>query len=109
MRITGTLLKIEPYSGTFKDEKDGHEIPYSGLRLHVLDGYEVVKVKVPKDKLHTHGYGEGEAVDLSVKVEANQGARGVYLTVTLLGSFETGVTGTEEPAPKPSRSISAVN
>jgi hypothetical protein len=109
MRITGTLLKVEPYSGTFPDEKDGHPVPYSGVRLHVLDGVEVIKVKVPKDQLLTHGYGAGEAVDLAVTVQANQGARGAFLTTTLVGSFEPGVTGTGEPAPKSSARISAVS
>jgi len=109
MRITGTLLKVEPYSGTFKDEKDGHEVPYSGIRLHILDGFEVVKVKVPKDKLLTHGYGEGEAVDLAVTVQANQGARGAFLTTTLVGSFEPSVTGTESFAPKSSTRFTAVS
>jgi len=111
MRITGTLLRIENYSGTGKDRDDpGRTFDYAGVRLHVLDGLEVVKVKVPKDKLLTHGYGEGEAVDLAVTVQANQGARGAYLTTTLVGSFETGVTGVAgEPAPKPSARISAVS
>lgn len=107
MRITGTLLKVEPYSGTF-DGDDGKERAYSGVRLHVLDGLEVIKVKVPKELLLTHGYGAGEAVDLAVTVSLNQGARGAYLTTTLVGSFDPSVTGTESLAPKtPARLSSA--
>lgn len=110
MRITGTLLKIEPYAGEGKDREDPtRTFTYSGVRLHVLDGFEVVKVKVPKEKVLTHGYGEGEAVDLQVTVAANQGSRGAYLTTTLVGSFEPSVTGTESLAPKPSARISAVS
>lgn len=108
MRITGTLLKIEPYSGTFDGDK-GEKVAYSGVRLHILDGFEVVKVKVPKDQLLTHGLGEGEFVDLSVTVQANQGARGAYLTSTLVGSFDPSGTGTESLAPKSSTHISAVS
>jgi len=85
MRLTGTLLKIEPYSGTFKGD-DGKDVPYAGVRLHVLDGVEVIKVKVPKAQELTHGLGEGEMVDLAVTVQANQGARGAFLTTTLVGS-----------------------
>lgn len=108
MRITGTLLKVEPYSGTNKGD-DGKDFDYAGIRLHVLDGLEVIKVKIPKDKLLTHGLGEGELVDLRVTVAANQGARGAYLTTTLVGSFEPSVTGTESLAPKPPARISSVS
>jgi len=88
MRIIGTLLKIEDYSGTFPDKVDPRiEVPYSGSRLHVLDGVEVVKVKVPKDQLFTHGLVEGTPVDLSVTVAAQQGGRGPYLVTTLVGSL----------------------
>lgn len=109
MRITGTLLKVEPYSGTFPDEKDGHAVPFAGVRLHVLDGVEVIKVKVPKDQLLTHGLGAGEAVDLTVTVQANQGARGAYLTTTLVGSFAPNITGTESFAPKSATRLSSAS
>lgn len=107
MRITGTLLRVEPYAGTFTGD-NGKEIPYSGLRLHVFDGLDLVKVKVPKDQLLTHGHTVGDVVDLSVTVVANAGARGAYLTMTLVGSFDPSVTGTESLAPKtPARLSSA--
>ena len=86
MRLTGTLLDIEPYAGDFKGD-DGSTIPYAGERLHVLDGREVVKVKVPKAMLGQHGLSVGEAVDLRVQVSAQSGQRGVYLSVGLLGRY----------------------
>jgi hypothetical protein len=87
MRLTGTLLDIEDYSGTGKGD-DGKPFDYSGQRLHVLDGREVVKVKVPTAMIPTLGLGRGEAVDLRVQVQAQSGARGAYLTTVLLGTFE---------------------
>jgi len=87
MRLTGILLDIEDHSGTFKDQTDGHPVDYVGQRLHVLDGREVVKVKVPRDLIDKHGYGQGEPVDLHVTVQAQAGARGAYLTTTLLGTY----------------------
>lgn len=87
MRITGTLLEVEDYSGTFKGDS-GDDIKYSGQRLHVLDGREVVKVKIPKNLLGLHDLEQGESVDLRVSVTASQGARGAYLTTTLVGVFD---------------------
>ena len=87
MRLTGILLGIEDHSGTFKDQTDGHAVDYVGQRLHVLDGLEVVKVKVPRDLIDNHGFAQGEAVDLRVTVQAQAGARGAYLTTTLLGTY----------------------
>jgi hypothetical protein len=75
MRITGTLLDIEDYSGTSKGD-DGQPFDYSGQRLHVLDGREVTRVKVPKTLIGVHGYGRGELVDLHVSVQAQAGADG---------------------------------
>jgi hypothetical protein len=86
MRLTGTLLELEDYSGDFKGE-DGSQIAYSGQRLHVLDGREVVKVKIPKDQVGHIAYADGDRVDLRVQVGAQQGARGAYLTVQLVGDF----------------------
>jgi hypothetical protein len=86
MRLTGTLLEIEEYSGDFKGDS-GDTVSYSGKRLHVLDGHEVVKVKVPKDLLYSHGYTAGQPVDLRVTVAANAGARGAYLSCQLLGDY----------------------
>lgn len=87
MRLTGTLLEIEPYSGTGRDDATGKPFEYSGKRLHVLDGREVIKVKIPKDLLDSHGLTEGQSVDLRVTVTAQAGARGAYLTVALLGDY----------------------
>jgi hypothetical protein len=109
MRITGTLLKVEPYSGTFPDEKTGEPVPFAGVRLHIWDGDELVKVKVPKDQLLTHGLGTGEAVDLKVVVQVNQGARGAYLTTTLVGSFAPKTAGTESFAPKSATRLSSAS
>jgi len=86
MRLTGNLLEIEDYSGDFKGDS-GDSIAYSGKRLHVLDGREVIKVKVPKDRLNNHGLIAGDDVDLRVEVTAQSGARGAYLTVKLLGDY----------------------
>lgn len=88
MRITGILLDVEDYSGDFKDAQTGNTVSYAGKRLHVLDGREVIKVKVAKENLNKIRYETGEAVDLRVIVAAQAGGRGPYLTVTLLGDFE---------------------
>jgi len=90
MRVTGILLDIEQYSGTFKGD-DGKEVAYAGERLHVLDGREVVKVKVGKELVGRTGYGQGEEVDLKVTVQAQSGGRGPYLTTTLLGDYVAAV------------------
>lgn len=89
MRLTGRLLKIEPYSGTMRGE-DGKDFSYAGTRLHVLDGVEVIKVKIPKDQELTHGLVAETEVDLAVSVAAKSGGRGIpYLTTTLIGSIGT--------------------
>lgn len=87
MRLTGVLLDVEDYSGEFVGE-NGRPVQYEGKRLHVLDGREVVKVKIPKSLLASHGLGIGEAVDLRVAVTANAGARSAFLTILLVGSWE---------------------
>lgn len=86
MRLTGTLLEVEAYSGDFKGES-GDTVAYSGERLHVLDGREVAKVKVPKALVGRHGYEAGDEVDLRVSVQAQTGGRGAYLSCTLIGDF----------------------
>ena len=85
MRLTGTLLETELYSGEFKGD-DGKLVEYSGERLHVLEGREVTKVKVPKGLIPS-GYEDGSAVDLRVTVAAQTGGRGPYLTTTLVSDF----------------------
>lgn len=87
MRLTGRLLQVEDYAGDFKGES-GDVIAYSGKRLHVLDGIEVIKVKVPKAQLLTHGLVAGQEIDIQVTVAAQSGARGAYLTCVLVGSVE---------------------
>lgn len=87
MRLTGTLLEIENYSGDFADRQTGESVAYSGQRWHVLDGREVIKVKVPKDLIDVLPHEQGDAVDLRVQVGAQAGARGAYLTVGLLGDY----------------------
>jgi hypothetical protein len=87
MRLSGRLLKIEPYSGTMKGE-DGLPFDYAGTRLHVLDGIEIIKVKIPKEQIASHGLVENTDVDLAVSVQAKSGGRGIpYLTTTLIGSI----------------------
>lgn len=86
MRLTGRLLKIEPYSGTMNGE-DGKPFDFAGIRLHVLDeaAAEIVKVKLPKDQLLTHGQVEGTDVDYTVTVQAKTGGRGIpYLQTTFV-------------------------
>jgi hypothetical protein len=86
MRLTGRLLKIEPYAGTMKGS-DGLPFDYKGARLHVLDDVQVIKVKIPKPLMDTHGLVVGTDIDILVTVEANVGDRGgAYLTTTLVGS-----------------------
>lgn len=88
MRLTGQLLQIEEYSGDFNDSETGKKIAYHGQRLHVLDGVEVIKVKVTaKDSGLAAGYLAGDKVDLRVQVTAEGGARGSYLAVKLLGDY----------------------
>jgi len=97
MRLTGTLLELEDYSGEFKGD-DGTMIPFAGIRMHVLDGREVIKVKIPKDLLTSHGYKAQTPVDLRVTVAAQAGARGAYLTVGLLGNFPVAAPSTATPS-----------
>lgn len=88
MRVTGTVLKVEDYSGDFTGD-DGRPVAYVGQRLHVLDGIEVVKVKIPRDLIGRTGVGAGQVVDIQVTVAANAGARGAYLTTTFVGVNES--------------------
>jgi len=85
MRVTGQVIGIEPYSGTFPDRESGEKVAYSGTKVSVFDGREVVKVKVKAAQMA--GLGElkrGDECDLLVEVIAEGGARGVYLTVTFV-------------------------
>lgn len=85
MRLTGTLLKVEDYAGTMTGD-DGREFTYSGTRLHILDGVEVVKAKMAKDA-PLPAAEPGDAVDLRVTVTANSGARNAYLSIQCLGEW----------------------
>ena len=86
MRLTGRLLKIEPYSGTMKGS-DGLPFDYAGKRLLVLDDVQVIKVKIPKPLLETHGLDVGTDIDIQVTVEPKVGDRGApYLATTLVGA-----------------------
>jgi hypothetical protein len=87
MRLTGTLLEVENYSGEFADKQTGEAVAYAGQRWHVLDGREVIKVKLPKELIDELPFEQGDAVDLRVEVGAQSGARGAYLTVKLLGEY----------------------
>ncbi len=87
MRVTGTLLDIENYSGTAKGD-DGKPFDYSGQRLHVLEGREVIKVKLPKPLIGAYdAVRRGQIVDLVVNVQAQAGARGAYLTTTAVSDY----------------------
>jgi hypothetical protein len=85
MRLTGTLIEIEPYAGEFTGE-NGREVHYEGERLHVLDGREVIKVKIPKLAVGKTGLVGGQPIDCRVQVSAQVGARGPYLTTLLVDS-----------------------
>jgi len=85
MRVTGQVLSIEPYSGKFVPDGETEAVPYSGEKVNVFDGREVVKVKVKAREIP--GLGDlqrGDECDLLVDVVAEGGARGVYLTVTFV-------------------------
>lgn len=45
MRLTGTLLKAERRNGNF-DASDGRNVSYDNWLYRVLDGSEVIEVKV---------------------------------------------------------------
>jgi len=89
MRLTGQLLDIEQYAGEFRGE-NGDMISYAGERLHVLDGREVIKVKVPKVDVGKTGLRVGEDVDLRVQCSIQSGARGSYLSIQLIDSAYEG-------------------
>jgi len=90
MRVTGQVIGIEPYSGTFADRESGDKVSYSGTKVSVFDGREVIKVKVKAREIS--GLGDlkrGDECDLLVDVIAEGGARGVYLTVTFVERLDT--------------------
>lgn len=86
MRLSGQLLDIEHKPWTFTGD-DGQERSGVTTILHVLDGREVIKVKVPRDGDHSDvsGLKAGTTIDVRVTVAANTGARGAYLTTTYAG------------------------
>jgi hypothetical protein len=86
MRLNGTLLKIENYSGDFTNDNN-ENVAYEGMRLHVLDDVEVVKVKVPKDHRAEAGQlVEKSPIDINVSASASVGRGGApYITYTYRG------------------------
>lgn len=92
MRLTGTLLDIEHADGTFRDRETGQDVPWSNATLHILDGREVVKVKVKGSDVEAlPPFEVGKPIDLRVSVTANAGARGPYLTVGYSGVYSAGL------------------
>jgi len=83
MRVTGQVISVEPYGGSFNDRESGEKVAYSGTKVGVFDGREVVNVKCKANKLVGLGnVSKGDDIDMLVDVIAEGGARGVYLTVT---------------------------
>lgn len=85
MRVTGQVLVIEPYSGTFADRESGDKVAYSGTRVSVFDGREVVKVKVKARESAALGdIKKGDEVDFLVDVLPEGSGGRIYLTVTFV-------------------------
>lgn len=98
MRLTGRLLSIEDKPYSFKD--NGATVEGSTTYLHVWEAgaNTAHRVKVKGDDVAKIAHlQDGDAVDLIVNVQANQGGRGAYLTVTFAGEFE--------PASSPSLNV----
>lgn len=49
MILRGKLLDLEHREGKFNDRVDGHEISFDFVVLHVLEGREVHKIRLPKE------------------------------------------------------------
>lgn len=85
MRVTGQIISVEPYGGKFADKETGEMVSYSGTKVGVFDGREVVNVKVKAAKIAALGdVVKGTDIDMLVDCVAEGGARGVYLTVTFV-------------------------
>ena len=85
MRVTGQVLAVEPYSGKFADKDSGDLIAYSGERVSVFDGREVVKVKVKAREIAALGdIKKGDEVDFLVDVLPEGSGGRIYLTVTFV-------------------------
>jgi len=71
MRLSGTLLDIEHKAGEFINSV-GEKISYDFTLLHILDGREVHKVRLPKEvNALDLPIGRGEVVDIDVTVPSN--------------------------------------
>lgn len=85
MRVTGQVLSIEPYAGSMNDRETGEKVSYSGERLNIFDGREVVKVKVKARQIAALGdVKKGDDVDLVVDVVPGVDAGRVYLVVSFV-------------------------
>lgn len=49
MIVTGKLLDIEHRAGDFTDKQNGGNVKYDFTVLHVLEGREVHKVRLPRE------------------------------------------------------------
>ena len=84
MRVTGQIIGVDPYAGKFTSDT-GELLPYSGQKLSVLDGREVIKVKVKQREVPLlGGLSRGDDVDCLVDVVAVGAPTGAYLTVTFV-------------------------
>jgi len=80
MQVSGALLDIEHKFGAF-DGDDGKKVSYDFVVLHVLDGREVVKVRLPNEvNIVDLQVGKGELVHLDISVPPATKVRFVCMT-----------------------------
>ena len=71
LQLSGTLLDIEHKAGSFTNQT-GELVSYDFEVLHVLEGREVHKVRLPKEvRASDLSYGKGEVIDIEVGVPSN--------------------------------------
>ena len=71
MKLTGTLLDVEHKVGDFTNDR-GDKVSYDFEVLHVLEGREVQKVRLPREiRSSDLPFDKGDVVDVTVGVPSN--------------------------------------
>jgi hypothetical protein len=71
MQLIGRLLDVEHKVGDFTNDR-GEKVSYDFEVLHVLEGREVQKVRLPKEiRSSDLSYVKGEDIEILVTVPAN--------------------------------------